>query len=156
QTTAINWNGVVLFESPLTGTGTNASNNAAVFTGPIGNIGVMLRLGDTMLPGTTFAGGASLVQMDNSGHVLFDAILAGSGVTAANDESLWLYTPGVGRTMLVREGDSAPGTAGATFNTPVGPWQALVAPTSFMRNSNYLLTTQLMNGDVVPGVNDQA
>ena len=67
------------------------------------------------------ASGAQLIMlpeyaamMDGSGRVLYSLNLAGAGVGPANDASLWLYTPGSGNTLLVREGESAPGTAGAT------------------------------------------
>jgi hypothetical protein len=60
--------------------------------------------------------------MDNNGRVLYDVTLSGAGVTAANDSSLWFYTPGSGSTLLVREGDPAPGTSGATFGNLQDSW----------------------------------
>ena len=38
------------------------------------------------------------MQLDNNGRVLYTLPLAGAGVTTANDDSLWLYTPGSGST----------------------------------------------------------
>ena len=58
--------------------------------------------------------------------------------------------------MLLREGASAPGTAGATFNNAADNWQAGLSPSTFTRSGKYLFTSELLNGDAVPGVNDRA
>jgi hypothetical protein len=157
QFTAINRNGSVLFQEGLAGTGITTANNAALFTGPIGFLSVVARKGDVVLPGpVTAAGFPSIIQMDNSRRALYTMSLAGAGVTAANDASLWLYTPGVGSTMLVREGQSAPGTGGATFSSADGSWLPLVGPNSFSSSGQYEFTTELQGGDVSGTTNDQA
>jgi hypothetical protein len=103
------------------------------------------------------AGGLGYItQLDNNGRVLYDLKLAGSGVTTANDDSLWLYTPGSGSQLLRREGDAAPGTAGAAFATTSATWFPGVASTSLTRSGRYEFTTGLVGGDASQGINDGA
>jgi hypothetical protein len=156
QHTAIDRNGNVLFVTYLTGGDTTASNGGAVFAGPIASPGMLLRLGDTMLPGVIASGIGGIMQTDNDGRVLIDVTLAGAGVTTANNWSLWHHVPGVGRTMLLREGDPAPGTAGATFNNDSNTWGAGISPLGLTRDGKFLFTADLANGDVQPGWNDRA
>jgi hypothetical protein len=156
QHTGINRNGTVFFVTKLRGGDTTSQNFGAIFYGPAASPGMFLRLSDTMMPGVIAAGIGGLIQMDNDGRVLFDVTLRGTGTTVANDWSLWHYVPGVGRTMLLREGDPAPGTVGATFNNAQNNWSAVLAGNGFTRNGKFVFTAQLMNGDTVPGVNDQA
>jgi hypothetical protein len=117
---------------------------------------MLLRLGDTMMPGVIAAGISNIMQMDNDGRTLFDVTLSGSGVTSANDWSLWRDVPGVGRTMILREGDPAPGTAGCTFNNAQNNWVATIGANGLTRNGKFVFAPELANGDAVPGVNDQA
>ena len=67
-----------------------------------------------------------------------------------------LYTPGSGNTLLVREGQLAPGTAGATFANSFDTWQAALSPDAFNNSGQYVMTAELQGGDVVDGVNDSA
>mgnify|MGYP003694368077 CR=1 FL=1 len=87
---------------------------------------------------------------------MYDLPLAGAGVTTANNDSIWLYTPGSGSQLLVREGDPAPGTAGATFVNTNTAWFPGISPTSLTRSGRYEFTTGLTGGDVTPGVNERA
>jgi hypothetical protein len=96
------------------------------------------------------------MQMDNNGRVLYSLPLSGAGVTTANDDSLWLYTPGSGSQLLVREGDPAPGTAGAAFLNTFDAAFPGVSPTSLTRSGRYEFTSGLTGGDVTAGVNDRA
>jgi hypothetical protein len=156
QHTQINRNGIVSFVSKLRGGDTTGQNFGAIFYGPAASPGMFLRLSDTMMPGVIAAGIGGVVQMDNDGRVLFDVTLQGVGTTVSNDWSLWYYVPGVGRTMLFREGDPAPGTAGATFNNAFNNWTAVISGNGFTRNGKFVFTADLMNGDTVTGVNDRA
>ena len=158
QFAQVNRNGTVLFQSSLAGGDvTGPANNGAIFTGTPGALSILLRLGDTVLPGPVKAAGAGTIQqMDNDGRVLYDVILTGAGVTAANDRSLWFYTPGSGSTLLAREGDPAPGTAGATFGNPANNWYPGCSPTSLTRSGKYEMAVDLKGGDVIPGLNDKA
>jgi hypothetical protein len=156
QFTAINRNGALLFQASLAGTGVTSANNAALYTGPAGFLSIIARTGDVMLPGPVTAAGFPIGNnlMDNSRRVVYELSLAGAGVTAANDSSLWLYTPGVGNSMLVREGQLAPGTAGATFNNADNSWNPFVAANGFSSGGQYIFDASLMGGDVTPTNNE--
>ncbi|MBY0307514.1 MAG: hypothetical protein K2Q09_02115, partial [Phycisphaerales bacterium] len=55
-------------------------------------------------------------SLSSDGYLLFPGTLGGLGVTTANDKALWRVSPGGTVTLIVREGDPAPGMpAGATF-----------------------------------------
>ena len=156
QYIAINRNGTVVFRTALAVGDTTTANNTAVFYGPIGSPGILYRTGDTMLPGVVASNlsGMSL-QLDNNDRVLFGNVLSGAGVTAANDYALWLYTPGSGRTLLVREGDPAPGTVGATLGNAENSWGPGTNICSFL-HGQLLYTADLKGGDAIPGLNDRA
>lgn len=49
-----------------------------------------------------------------SSQVVVSGLISGPGVTTNNDTGLWAGAPG-SQALLAREGDSAPGTGGATF-----------------------------------------
>src|SRR5262245_22734925 len=157
QITGINRQGRVIFQSALSGGDVvGTTNNAAWFTGTPGAITLMTRKGQTMLgTGETAAALLFTSHMDNNGRVLYDLTL-GAPATTANDNSLWLYTPGSGSTLLVREGQSAPGTAGATFNSAANSWAVNTGPASFTRTGYYMLLADLLNGDVSGTTNNQA
>src|SRR5690606_12153831 len=55
------------------------------------------------------------------GQVLVHARLAGQGITAANNEVVYLFQGGAGWQILLRKGSSAPGCNGAR----VGAFQAI-------------------------------
>ena len=59
--------------------------------------------------GTVFAG-LSAPILNGAGDVAFHATLAGPGVTPANNQGIWIGSPGNLR-LLVRQGAPAPGTA---------------------------------------------
>ncbi len=158
QLAKINRNGTVVFYSQLAGGDVVVNqNDYAYFTGTPGAISMFLRQGDMVLPGGVIAAGlGAVIQLDNNGRVLYTLPLAGPGVTTANDDSIWLFTPGSGNQLLVREGDAAPGTAGATFaNLPDSAFPG-ISPTSLTRSGRFEFTTGLIGGDVVSGVNDRA
>ncbi|MCP4249286.1 MAG: EF-hand domain-containing protein [bacterium] len=85
----------------------------------IGSVPI-LREGDSAAPGmpagTTFAGLGGTVELADSGEITFHALLAGPGIDASNDATLWAGPPG-GLTLVAREGDPAPGAGGATYST---------------------------------------
>ena len=158
QYTAINRHGSVMFSSLLSGGDVvGTTNNGALFSGLPGALSIVRRLGDTVLPGPVKVSGIGYVQqMDNDGRVIYDAQLSGTGVTGANNYSLWFYTPGSGSTLLLREGDPAPGTAGAVFGNPANNWYPGMSSTALTRNGKYEFTSDLIGGDVIPGLNDRA
>ena len=156
QFSAINRSGAVMFQSNLAGSGVTFSNNQALFAGDPAALAVVVRRGDTVLPGVTASTfTTSQFSLDTSGRVLYNVNLGGAGVNSGNDASLWVYTPGSGSTLLVREGQIAPGTAGATFNNDANTWQPSVSVNGF-NGGWYEFTAVLQGGDAIPGVNDFA
>jgi hypothetical protein len=158
QFSKINRHGTVVFYSRLAGGDVvEGINDFAYFTGTPGAVSMLLRQGDTVLPGPVTAAGLGYVlQLDNNGRMLYTLQLSGPGVTNANNDSIWIYTPGSGNQLLVREGDPAPGTAGAVFsNQPLASFPG-VSSTSLTRSGRYEFTSGLTGGDVIPGVNDRA
>jgi hypothetical protein len=158
QFTKINRNGTVIFYSQLAGGDVTVNvNDYAYFTGTPGAVSIMVRQGAMVLPGGVTAAGLGYVwQLDNNGRVLYNLQLSGPGVTNANNDSLWIYTPGSGSQLLVREGDTAPGTAGATFNNSYDGSFPGVSAASLTRSGRYEFTTGLIGGDATAGVNDRA
>jgi hypothetical protein len=158
QFTTMNKNGAVLFQSNLSGGDVvGATNNLGLFTGAAGALSMVVRKGATVLPGPVTASSfPGQLLMDSAGRVLYSMNLSGTGVSTGNDASLWLYTPGSGNTLLVREGQVAPGTAGATFANSFDTWQPALSIDGFNNTGQYEMTVELQGGDVVAGVNDQA
>lgn len=157
QFTQINHTGTVLYTSKLVGGDTSTSNDSGLFYGPLATPGMLVRKGDILLPGLTVTSvGTYVVEMDNDGRVVFDACVSGAGVTTANDCGIWLYTPGLGFSSLIREGDPAPGTAGASFGDSDGNWGAGYSVNDFTRSGKFLFTADLVGGDAIPGNNDRA
>ncbi|MFO1008820.1 MAG: choice-of-anchor tandem repeat NxxGxxAF-containing protein [Planctomycetota bacterium] len=160
QPTGINNQGRVLFQTATLGGDTQTSNNAAWVTGIPGSLEVVQRKGDTVLGGAVISALGSVSQMNDSGQVLHDETLSttlgSTPATTANDKTLWVYTPGSGNALLLREGDPAPGTAGATFNNASNSWSVSTGSNAFTSNGDMILNAELYNGDVVAGQNDRA
>jgi hypothetical protein len=91
----------------------------------------------------------SSMLADPSGRLVFSHTLTGGSATSANDSVLYRYTPGSGLALAHREGDTAPGTAGAVFSG---------APQLFNPSMNasgrVLLGSTLAGGDVSGTTND--
>lgn len=157
QFTFMNRNGAVLFQSTLSGGDVvGTTNNQGLFTGTAGALSLVVRKGATVLPLVVATSITGQLLLNSNGQALYNLILAGAGVTTANDASLWIYTPGSGSTLVVREGQLAPGTAGATFSNPFEVWQPAVTTDGFNNSGQYVMTVELQGGDVVGGVNDKA
>ena len=158
QFTTMNHNGAVLFQSTLSGGDViGTTNNLGLFTGTAGPLSMVVRKGAAVLAGpVTALSFPGQLLMDGNGRVLYSLNLAGTGVSASNDASLWLYTPGSGNTLLVREGQLAPGTAGATFANSFQTWQPALSTDAFNNSGQYEMTVELQGGDVVEGANDKA
>jgi hypothetical protein len=158
QPTCINSLGQVLFQSSLSGAGVVTANNAAWFTGTLGNVQLMLRKGDVAGGGEIISALGFISQMNGTGQVVTDvSFLAGSGtnpVTTANDKALWLYTPGQGLTQLIREGDASP-IAGTFYGNAASTWNANSGASTFNANGEIVITTEL-TGAVTAGVDDSA
>jgi hypothetical protein len=152
--------GRVLFESTTVGGDTVATNNLAWFSGVPGALELVQRKGDTVLGGAVIGSLGLTGQINSSGQVLHDEVLSTTlgtmPASSANNATMWIYTPGSGNALVVREGDPAPGTAGATFNTPGDVWVPAVGGSTFNNNGQAAIYANLQNGDVIPGGNDAA
>lgn len=89
----------------------------------------------------------SSATIDNQGRVLFQVSLTiGSGttpVTANDDRLIGCYVPGQGNRTIAREGDPAPGTIGAQFDSFTLLHQGLTA------SGDLLFSANLRGGDTV-------
>jgi hypothetical protein len=86
-----------------------------IWSGPPDDL-QLVALANTQAPGLP-AGvnlGIAGFVFNTSGHTLMGSFLSGSGVNTNNDESLWSDRGG-SLSLVVREGDPAPGTDGAVF-----------------------------------------
>jgi hypothetical protein len=104
------------FFSQLAGAGVNDTNNQGIWVGNnSADMQVVLRKGDA-LPGLP-VGVTALPNLPrgNENHLVFRAGLQGTGVTASNDQAFVLWSATAGLQVIMREGDVAPGTGGATF-----------------------------------------
>jgi hypothetical protein len=127
----INFNGVLneyrfnsagqfVFRTSLTGAGVDTSNNQALWSrSPAGVLSLVARIGSQApgLPaGVLLTGIIGDPELDRSGRIGFRAAFAGPGVDSTNNEAALLIDSGVA-SVLVREGDQAPGlAAGVVFD----------------------------------------
>ncbi|MCB9877993.1 MAG: hypothetical protein H6835_10370 [Planctomycetes bacterium] len=111
----INSQGRVALQTALTGAVTSA-DDCVFLTGTPGALEVVAREGDAVDgSGLTWSpvSGSNLSYssaINDYGQILLDCKFAGP-VTASNDRALAIWTPGVGATILTREGDQAHGMA---------------------------------------------
>ncbi len=108
-----------------------SDGSEGVFSTRTGALASVARQGDPAagLPPGVFIGTHTFLQSggaipawasDQSGRIALLANLAGSGVELRNDEAIFVERPQVGLTLLVREGDPAPGLPGAALANQVG------------------------------------
>ncbi|MCA9286969.1 MAG: hypothetical protein KDA05_00205, partial [Phycisphaerales bacterium] len=155
QNTAIDRAGRILFKSNLSGGDVSGTtNNEGWFYGTPASIGMMVRKGDDVLGGATAASLGFLSQSNMSGQVLFDLTLGGTA-TVNDNASVWIHTPGAGNSLVLREGDAAPGTVGATFGGASGSWSPGIGSNAFNSDGRFVFTAPLLGGDVVAGDNDR-
>lgn len=150
----VNAGSTLYFGSAMTGGDVvGTSNNDAVFSAAGGVLSIIARRGASA-PGV--AGGllgtlANPVPMmsNASGQALFGNTLTGVASTA--DSALYRHTPGVGLEIVAREGDLAPGTAGASFS---GSFSLFTA--NFNNLGQAAFGATLAGGDVVGAANNTA
>ena len=150
--------GRFLFQSSLSGGDVSGTtNNAAWISGTPGNLEFVCRKGDTVLGGPVVSSLGFVSQMNPAGQVLHDETLSISlgnpPATAADDKVLLLWTPGGANQKIVREGDPAPDTGGATFSAAGNTWSVNVGACSFNRNGQTMFQATLLGGNVT-GAND--
>ncbi|MCA9278026.1 MAG: hypothetical protein H6815_04470 [Phycisphaeraceae bacterium] len=116
---SLNDTGTTVFHAELDGTGVNGVNDEAIFSNASGSLDLVVR-GESVAPGT---GGAMFfnfvtsvgLALNNDNDIAFRCGLTGTGVTSSNNSGIWSTAPG-SLSLVVREGDVAPGTGGATFS----------------------------------------
>ncbi len=145
----------LIFASTLSGTPGGTADDQALFLASTAGVETKLvQEGDTA-PGL---GAGELfgvfnntsVSLTNSGRAFFHNTLTGPSVTTTNDSSYWTIPSGGAAALIAREGDAAPGTAGASFGAvPTGnrPVNGL---------DQVILQLALAGGDVTGTGNDSA
>jgi hypothetical protein len=118
--------GTVLFRGRLVGGTTTTTTERAYFYGTTrNNLQLLLRSGSPeptgTVPGATMntasgSGLSSSFRISADGDMFFGISMTGGGVTTSNDTGLIVGTPGNFQ-FLVREGDLAVGTVGATYSS---------------------------------------
>lgn len=156
-------NGTVLFRGRLVGGTAGATNDRAYFYGTNrSNLQLALRGGSPEPTGTipgatlntaTLPGLSSGFRLSSDGRMLFGVTMSGGGLVSANDTALVLGTPGNFQ-FLVREGDQAPGTVGATITTSFGSMSSQQSGINALGQSWFLAT--LAGGDVSGTTNNSA
>lgn len=121
----INNAGQAVIRASISGSGVNSTNSRGIWTGMSGSLDLVARTGDEapgLGSGVTF-NTLGNTWISDSGRVGFEANLQGSGITTANDRSLWTDRSG-SLSLGMHEGDAAPGTA-AGVNFVDGPFVAM-------------------------------
>lgn len=161
--TALNSSGIAVVKAKVTGGGVTVGlDDDGWLWGQPGSLQWMCREND-LLPGGVVAVGPTLdgfePQIDESGRVLFPQSLStatgSTPATTANDSTLMLYTPGSGLSIVVREGDPAPGSGGCVY----GSWSSGSgwSDSGFSRlNGHVVWANSMTAGDVSGSTNDTA
>jgi|CXWL01.1.fsa_nt_gi hypothetical protein len=151
QNTAVNKNGY--FASLMTVSGgdtVGTTNDKVIYGGMPGSLAVIAREADALDAGLTLTAMGFNAKLNGNDQTFYDVTLGGAGVSTANDSAWYMHTPGSGAVRIYREGDLAPGTAGADFSGQAG-----TGSRSYTANGMSFSGT-LRNGDTITGVNDQA
>ena len=122
----MNNSGQSAFRATLSGAGVTAANDEGVWSQKLGLLGLIARAGNAA-PGTPAGVNfdrftAGYPSINDAGNVSFRGILAGAGVTTANDSGLWVERGGA-VALVAREGNQAAGLEAGTnygsFSEPV-------------------------------------
>ena len=159
----INASGQVILQCGLTGAAT-ASDNAVMATGLPGSLQVIMREGDTLPTGEVIipASGSTMSfksQINEAGQVLHDMRFSTTTGTAniANDRALAIWAAGAGSTIVVREGDPAPGLPAGTLLQRNGSttWTVDAGANNFTKSGNTAFIVYVDQGGTTPGVDDR-
>lgn len=155
--------GRIFFRGRFTGgTATPQTERAYFYGSSAADLQMVLRSGDPdpsgLYPGVTLnsATGNGLggsPRISANGTIFFGATLTGVGVTAATSSALYSGTPGNFQ-VVVRQGDVAAGTIGATYST--GFTGISTQNSGINDNGQVLFLSSLAGGDVVGTTNNQA
>jgi hypothetical protein len=108
-------NDCVAFWSRVTGAGVTADTDGVVIAGSSAAPTLIAREGNPA-PGTSAVYGtiSPQISINASGLLLFQATLAGAGITPESNTTVYLAGPGLSQ-LIFREGDPAPGLPGVAF-----------------------------------------
>jgi hypothetical protein len=99
--------GAVSFITTLTGSGITSANNQSIIVGQPGALTIAASKGSGTVPGVggtaVFSGFSGLVHGDGN-LVGFQSSLTGTGITAANNEAIFLWDPVLGMKLAAYEG----------------------------------------------------
>jgi hypothetical protein len=156
----------VLFYTFLKGPGLNETNDSGIVAGPPGALQIIARAGSHApgtAPGVNFAKSIDkladryILQFDdikqnNSGTIAFNGLVSGPGITAANDEGLWIGAADSLR-LLAMEGDHAAGTPPGVVFSRIQNGESIMTPFTLLRLTE---TNQIafLSGITGPGVNE--
>ncbi len=162
QFTMLDRAGRVLFRSTLAGGDVvGTTNNEAWFYGFPGALQLIMRKGETTPGGQVIESLGFVCQSNAAGQVLVETNLSTTlgtpPATTANDRSLWIVNTGtLTKTLVLREGDAAPGTVGATFSAPADAWTVNASICGLTAAGDCMVAATLNGGDTTISVNDQA
>jgi hypothetical protein len=150
----------VLFTATLSGGDVvGTTNNSALYAGVPPFLQTVRRKGDVVSGGQVVSTLGFVAQMNASGEVAHDVTYSTTtgfpAATTANDRALYVFSPTAGDQLLVREGDAAPGTIGATFNNASNSWAPSVSANAFNAAGKIAFLGDLLGGDTTVGVNDR-
>ena len=159
QSTGLDRFGRLLYKSSLGGAVTTDDDNAWFFGLP-GSLAPILREGDASVGGTVIQSLGFVSQTNEGGMVVLDArlsqTLGTSPASDLDDQILVIHVEGFGNTVVLREGDIAPGTAGGVFGKPGGSWFVNTGANTFNAFGEFAMIADITGGDVVANVNDRA
>ena len=113
--TVINNMGQVAFFARLVGLPASGKNRG-IWAERNGNLELVVRQGDRApgIDGVNLLASFENILFNNLGQIAFIDQL--SGADFGNNRAIWLEGPGTGLSLIAREGDPAPGSAGASFD----------------------------------------
>ncbi len=155
--TALNSSGIAVVKAKVTGGGTTVGlDDDGWLWGIPGGLQWMCREND-LLPGGALAVGPTLdgfePQIDELSRVLFPQALSttnGTSPATVNDDSaILLFEVGIGLSIVVREGDPAPGPGGCVY----GSWSSSSgwSDSGFSRTNGWVVFANSMTGGDVGG-----
>jgi hypothetical protein len=160
--TALNSSGIAVVKAKVVGgTVTTGVDDDGWLIGSPGGLSWMIREGDLLNGGTVGVGslGGLSPQIDATGRVIvvqnLSTTLGSNPATTANDETIMLYTPGFGTSILMREGDPAPGSGGTLYGT-ISASSGWSSSGLSRTNGHVLFSGNLTGGDVVVPTSDRA
>lgn len=145
----VNSSGHVAFKAELVGGRPDYWNDRSVWSNRSGSNALLARIGDPA-PGTSagvvfdWLEGDYYPALNNADKTIFEAMLAGPGVTSTNNFGLWSDATG-SLSLIARAGDQAPGFPGVAFT-------AFSAP--LLNNAGQAAFIGTLAGTGVTGSND--